>query len=87
LGSRFPAALEVLGLVQAREHDQNAALATLETAKKAYGHEPEKFRCMLDQAEILQSQGRADRLAELIHKALDTFKESAQQEILKSYLR
>lgn len=87
LGSRFPAALEVLGLVQAREHDQNAALATLETAKKAYGHEPEKFRCVLDQAEILQSRGRADRLAELIHKALDTFKESAQQEILKSYLR
>ena len=87
LGSRFPAALEVLGLVQAREHDQNAALATLETAKKAYGHEPEKFRCVLDQAEILQSQGRADRLAELIHKALDTFKATEQQEILKSYLR
>jgi hypothetical protein len=87
LGNRFPAALEVLGLVQAREHDQNAALATLETAKKAYGHEPEKFRCVLDQAEILRSQGREDRLAELIHKALDTFKESAQQEILKSYLR
>ena len=86
-GSHFPAALEVLGLVQARRHDQNAALATLETAKKAYGQEPEKFRCVLDQAEILQSQGRANQLAELIHKALDMFKATEQQEILKSYLR
>jgi len=77
----------VLGLVQARRHDQNAALATLETAKKAYGQEPEKFRCVLDQAEILQSQGHANQLAELIHKALDMFKATEQQEILKSYLR
>ena len=77
----------MLGLVQARENDQNAALTTLETAKKAYGQESEKFRCVLDQVDILQNQGRANQLAELIHKALDIFKESPQQEILKSYLR
>jgi uncharacterized protein (TIGR03790 family) len=87
LGGHFPAALEVLGLVQARAHDQIAALRALETAKTAYGQESEKFRCVLDQAEILQSQGRANQLAELIHKALDTFKATEQQEILKNYLR
>jgi hypothetical protein len=87
LGSHFPPALEALGLVQAREHDQNAALKTLETAQKAYGQESEKFRSVLDQAEILQNQGRANQLADLIHKALDTFKATEQQEILKSYLR
>jgi hypothetical protein len=42
---------------------------------------------VLDQAEILQSQGRANQLAELIHKALDMFKATEQQGILKSYLR
>ena len=87
LGSHFPVALEVLGLVQARENDQNAALTTLETARKAYGQESEKFRCVLDQVDILQNQGRATQLAELIHKALDRFKATEQQEILKSYLR
>jgi uncharacterized protein (TIGR03790 family) len=87
LGSHFPTALEVLALVQAREHDENEAIATLEAAKKAYSDGPEKFRCVLDQAEILQRLGRADQLAALIHKALEAFEENPQQEILKSYLR
>jgi uncharacterized protein (TIGR03790 family) len=87
MGGHFPAALEVAALVEAHQHDENAALATLEMAKRAYGHDPERFRCTLDQAEILKDLGRADQLSELIHKALGVYTESAQQEILKSYLR
>jgi hypothetical protein len=87
LGTLNPTALEIAGLLEAREGKNDAALETFDRAARAYKSRPENFRCILHQAELLQSLDRHDELAELINKALSTFTDDASKRILRSYLR
>jgi uncharacterized protein (TIGR03790 family) len=85
LGAVNPAALEVAGLIEAREGKNDAALETFERAARAYKNRPEEFRCALHQADLLQSLGRDQELAELISKDSLRFPDYASQRILRSY--
>jgi tetratricopeptide (TPR) repeat protein len=80
-----PTALEIEGLLEAREGNNAAALETFDRAARAYQHSPENFRCVLHQADLLQSLKRDEQLAELIKKALSRFTDDASQRILRSY--
>ena len=84
LGTRT--ALEVEGLLEAREGKNDAALETFARAASAYQNTPEKFRCVLHQADLLQSLKRDAELAELIKQALSRFTDDASKRILRSYL-
>ena len=85
LGTVNPAALEIAGLIEAREGKSDAALETFDRAARAYKNQPEKFRCALHQVALLQSLGRDGELAELIKKNLSRFPDSASKQILRSY--
>jgi hypothetical protein len=85
LGTVNPTALEIAGLIEARESDNDAALETFARAARAYKNRPEKFRCALHQADLLQSLGRDGELAELIKKDSSRFPDDASQRILRSY--
>jgi uncharacterized protein (TIGR03790 family) len=85
LGAVNPTALEVAGLIEAREGDNDAALETFDRAARAYKNRPEKFRCALHQADLLQSLGRDEELAELIKKDSLRFPDYASKRILKMY--
>ena len=85
LGAVNPAALEIAGLIQAREGKNDAALETFDRAARAYKNRPEKFRCALHQADLLQSSGRDGELAELIKKDSSRFPDDASIRILRSY--
>jgi hypothetical protein len=80
-----PTALEIEGLVEARAGDNTAALETFDRAARAYPHGPENFRCVLHQADLLQSLKRDEALAELIKKAWSRFTDDASKRILRSY--
>ena len=86
LGTLNPTALEIEGLIEARAGKNDAALETFARAGRAYQNRPDNFRCILHQAELLQSLKREKELAELIKQALSTFTDDASQRILKSYL-
>jgi hypothetical protein len=85
LGSIYPAALETAGLIEAREGQNDSALETFERAARAYKSRPEKFRCTLHQADLLQSLGRIGELTALIKKDSLRFPDDAWQRILRSY--
>jgi uncharacterized protein (TIGR03790 family) len=85
LGTGDPTALEVAGLVQARQGENDAALETFDRAAKAYKNRPEKFRCALDQADLLRSLGRGRELAEMIKKYSAQFPDDTSKRILRSY--
>jgi tetratricopeptide (TPR) repeat protein len=85
LGAGDPMALEVAGLVEAREGDNDAALETFDRAARAYKSRPEKFRCALHQADLLRSLGRGGELAELIKKYSAQFPDDTSKRILRSY--
>jgi len=85
LGTLNPTALEIEGLIEAREGKNDAALETFDRAARAYKNRPENFRCILHQADLLQSLRREQELAELIKKALSTFTDDASQQILRMY--
>jgi len=87
LGTFDPTALEIEGLIQVREGKNDAALETFDRAARAYRNRPENFRCILHQADLLQSLGRDEELAELIKKALSRFTDDASKRILRSYLQ
>ena len=87
LGTLNPTALEIEGLIEEREGKNDAALATFDLAARAYQNSPEDFRCVLHQANLLQSLARDDELAELIKNALSKFSDDASKRILRSYLR
>ena len=87
LGTLNPTALEIEGLLEAREGQNDAALETFDRAARAYQNRPENFRCVLHQADLLQSLKRDEQLAELIKKALSRFTDDASKRILRSYLR
>jgi hypothetical protein len=73
-------------LLAAREGKNDAALETFARAASAYQNTPEKFRCVLHQADLLQSLKRDAELAELIKQALSRFTDDASKRILRSYL-
>jgi hypothetical protein len=85
LGATYPAALEIAGLIEVREGQNDAALGTFERAARSYNNRPEKFRCALHQADLLQSLGRVRELAALIKRDSSRFPEDEWQRILKSY--
>jgi uncharacterized protein (TIGR03790 family) len=85
LGAGDPMALEVAGLVEAREGDNEAALQTFDRAARAYKSRPEKFRCALHQADLLRSLGRGGELAELIKKYSAQYSDDTSKRILRSY--
>jgi uncharacterized protein (TIGR03790 family) len=85
LGEADPIAFEIAGLVEAHEGQYDAALETFDRAARAYRHRPEEFRCMLDQADLLQSFGRDSELAELIKKDSSRFQDYVSKRILRSY--
>ena len=85
LGTGDPTALEVAGLVEAREGANDAALETFDRAARAYKNRPEKFRCALHQADLLRSLGRSGELADLIKKYSAQFPDDASKRILRSY--
>jgi uncharacterized protein (TIGR03790 family) len=85
LGTGDPTALEVAGLVEAREGDNETALETFGRAARAYKNRPEKFRCALHQADLLRSLGRSGELADLIKKYSAQFPDDASKRILRSY--
>jgi hypothetical protein len=85
LGTGDPTALEVAGLVEAREGANDAALETFDRAARAYKSRPEKFRCALHQADLLRSLGRGGELADLIKKYSAQFPDDASKRILRSY--
>jgi uncharacterized protein (TIGR03790 family) len=85
LGAGDPMALEVAGLVEAREGDNDAALQTFDRAARAYKSRPEKFRCALHQADLLRSLGRGGELAELIKKYSAQYSDDTSKRILRSY--
>jgi uncharacterized protein (TIGR03790 family) len=86
LGILDPTALEIEGLIEARAGKNDAALETFARAARAYQNRLDTFRCILHQAELLQSLQREKELAELIKQALSTFTDDASQRILRSYL-
>jgi len=85
LGDVDPRALEIAGLIQAREGQYDPALETFDRAVRAYRNRPEEFRCVLEQADLLQSLGRDSELAELIKKDSAPFQDYLSKRILKSY--
>jgi uncharacterized protein (TIGR03790 family) len=85
LGTLNPTALEIEGLIEAREGKNDAALETFDRAARAYKNRPDNFRCILHQADLLQSLRREQELAELVKKALSTFTDDASQQILRMY--
>jgi tetratricopeptide (TPR) repeat protein len=85
LGSLNPTALEIEGLLEARQGKYDEALETFARAAEAYQNRPEVFRCILHQAELLQSLEREAELAELIKKALLNFTDATSKRILRSY--
>jgi hypothetical protein len=85
-GARYPLFFEVAGLVAEDEEKYSAALDAFDQAFSSYHGAAEKFRCILDKAELLRRLGRFDDLAKLIHRATNQFTESSQRAILDGYL-
>jgi uncharacterized protein (TIGR03790 family) len=84
-GSLNPTALEIEGLLEVRAGKYEEALETFARAAQAYQSRPEIFRCILHQADLLQSLERKEALAELISKALFNFTDDTSKRILRSY--
>jgi hypothetical protein len=87
LGGVNPAALEIAGLIEAREGKNDTALETFDKAARAYNNRPEAFRCALHRADLLQTLGRDVELAKLIKKVSSRFPDDASKRILRSYQR
>jgi hypothetical protein len=85
LGALNPTALEIAGLIEAREGKNDSALETFDRAARAYKNRPEELRCALHQADLLQSLGRDRELTELIKKDSSRFPDYASKRILRSY--
>ncbi|MBV8377272.1 MAG: TIGR03790 family protein [Verrucomicrobia bacterium] len=85
VGAVNPTALEIAGLLEKKEGQNDAALETFSRAARGYKKGPEKLRCALHQADLLQSLGRNDELAELIKKDLSRFPDDTSKRILNSY--
>jgi uncharacterized protein (TIGR03790 family) len=85
-GVRYPLFFEVAALLAEDEEKYSAALDAFDQAYSNYHGAAEKFRCILDKAELLRRLGRFDDLAKLIHRAANQFTESSQRAILEGYL-
>jgi uncharacterized protein (TIGR03790 family) len=84
-GARYPLFFEVAGLAAEDEEKYSAALEAFDQAFSGYHGAAEKFRCILDKAELLRRLNRLDDLAKLIRRAANQFIEPSQQAILDSY--
>ena len=85
-GARYPLFFEVAGLVAEDEEKYSAALDAFDQAFSSYHGAAEKFRCILDKAELLRRLKRLDDLAKVIRRATNQFTEPSQRAILDGYL-
>jgi uncharacterized protein (TIGR03790 family) len=76
---------EIAGLLEARSNQEEEAIKTLERAENQYKSRAERFRCVLDRAELLRTLNKADQLEQLIRRSLPIFPDDNAQSILKSY--
>ncbi len=86
LGHTFPKALEVAGLVQMRANRNDAAVQSFELAAREASTGADRFRSILNEADLLQRLRKEQQLSALIKKASRLFPDAVSQQILSSYL-
>ncbi|MBV9671815.1 MAG: TIGR03790 family protein [Verrucomicrobia bacterium] len=86
LARSFPIALEVAGLLQMRANQNDAALQSFELAAKEARTRTDRFRSILNEADLLQRLHKQQQLSALIKKAARLFPDTVSQQILNSYL-